>query len=191
MSKHNKTHTETDSMGSVEVPAERYWGSQTQRSLENFKIGNEVMPAELLNALALIKKAAATVNREQGKIDPLVANAIIKAADEVLSGQLDKEFPLVIWQTGSGTQTNMNMNEVLANSATELLNGRAGSEQIHPNDHVNCCQSSNDTFPTAMHIAAVVMIKEQLLPSLEHLDKNLSNSSDLFLLAACQKVGFA
>src|SRR5262249_6208080 len=143
------TRTETDSMGPIEVDDARYWGAQTQRSLENFRIGNERMPLELVHALALIKKASAMVNRELGLLPDDKARLIVAAADEVVSGDRDAEFPLVVWQTGSGTQTNMNVNEVIANRANELAGAARGAKQpIHPNDHVNLSQSSNDVFPS-------------------------------------------
>jgi len=148
---------EKDSMGPIEVPADRLWGAQTQRSLEHFRISSEKMPTALIHALALTKRAAASVNMDLGLLPAERANAIISAADEVLADQHTNEFPLSIWQTGSGTQTNMNMNEVLANRASELLGGVRGEERrVHPNDDVNKSQSSNDVFPTAMHVAAVI-----------------------------------
>ncbi len=168
------TRLESDSFGPIAVPSERYWGAQTQRSLENFRIGDERMPVPVIRALALIKKAAATVNDVLGVLDGKRARAIAAAADEVLAGTHDAEFPLVVWQTGSGTQTNMNINEVLANRANELLGGTRGAKQpVHPNDHVNLGQSSNDTFPTAMHVAAALQIDRLLLPALRHLHKAL------------------
>ena len=146
---------ERDTFGEIEVAAARLWGAQTQRSLEHFRISGERMPAELIRALALVKRACATVNRDLGDVPAATADAIIAAADEVLAGRHDEEFPLVVWQTGSGTQTNMNMNEVLANRASELLGGERGMRRVvHPNDDVNRGQSSNDVFPTAMHVAA-------------------------------------
>ena len=149
------TRIETDSFGPIEVPADRYWGAQTQRALQNFRIGTERMPQPLIRALAIVKRAAAETNLELGSLDAKRARAIGKAAQEVIDGKLDDHFPLVVWQTGSGTQTNMNMNEVIANRANELLGGKLGAkEPVHPNDHVNMSQSSNDCFPTAMHIAA-------------------------------------
>src|SRR6516164_1221057 len=157
---------ESDSMGKIDVPAEHYWGAQTQRSLIHFAIGHETMPRSLIRAIGILKKAAAEVNRQLGKLDEAKAALIVRAADEVISGKLDAEFPLRIWQTGSGTQTNMNANEVISNRAIELAGGVMGSKTpIHPNDHVNMSQSSNDTFPTAMHIAAVEEIVHRLLPS--------------------------
>ncbi|HEX3208165.1 MAG TPA: lyase family protein, partial [Geminicoccaceae bacterium] len=161
---------ETDTFGPIEVPADRYWGAQTQRSLQNFRIGTETMPAPLISALGMVKRAAARVNREQGRLEPRLADAIGRAAQEVVDGKLADHFPLVVWQTGSGTQSNMNANEVIANRANELLGAPLGSKSpVHPNDHVNLSQSSNDTFPTAMHIAAVQQVQHQLLPALEHL----------------------
>jgi len=164
------TRTETDSMGAIEVPADRYWGAQTQRSLQHFKIGSERFPREMLRALGLIKKACAVVNRDLGLLDAERVGAIIQAADEVIAGGLDEHFPLVIWQTGSGTQTNMNANEVIANRAIEILGGRLGSKKpVHPNDDVNRSQSSNDVFPTAIHVAAAEQIARRLLPAVEAL----------------------
>jgi len=158
---------ETDTMGAVEVPADRYWGAQTQRSRENFKIGTERMPLPLIRAYGILKRAAAEANMEMGELDKKIGKAIVAAADEVIQGKLDDHFPLVVWQTGSGTQTNMNANEVISNRAIEMLGGEMGSKKpVHPNDHVNRSQSSNDTFPTAMHIAAVLEINERLLPAL-------------------------
>ena len=162
--------TETDSFGPLEVPADKYWGAQTQRSLGNFKIGGERQPAALVRALGIIKYAAALTNMEQDLLDKNLANAIVQAAREVAEGKLDAHFPLVVWQTGSGTQSNMNANEVISNRAIEILGGTMGSKSpVHPNDHVNRSQSSNDTFPTAMHIAAVEQIQHLLLPALDHL----------------------
>src|SRR5437588_6603671 len=154
-----KTRIETDSFGPIEVQADRYWGAQTQRSLENFPIGSDRMPIALVHALGVVKLASAEVNHELGLIDARRMRAIIHAAREVIDGKLDDHFPLVVWQTGSGTQTNMNVNEVIANRANELLGGKLGAKQpVHPNDHVNMSQSSNDSFPTAMHIAAAMHI---------------------------------
>ncbi|WP_420412172.1 class II fumarate hydratase [Roseibium sp.] len=162
--------TETDSFGSLEIPSDKYYGAQTARSLINFPIGGETMPRPLVHALGVIKQAAARVNKAQGKLDPKLAGAIEQAASEVALGKLDEHFPLVVWQTGSGTQSNMNSNEVVANRAIEILGGVVGSKDpVHPNDHCNMSQSSNDTFPTAMHIAAAREIKETLLPALAHL----------------------
>jgi fumarate hydratase, class II len=163
------TRIEQDSMGEIEVPADKLWGAQTQRSLAHFAIGGERFPRSFLWALGVVKKACARVNRELNELEPAVADAIIAAADEVASGALDEHFPLVIWQTGSGTQTNMNANEVIANRAIQILGGAAGSRQVHPNDHVNRSQSSNDVFPTAMHVAAVERIHERLEPAIEKL----------------------
>lgn len=173
---------EKDTLGTIEVPAERLWGAQTQRSLENFRISTECMPTELLMALAMVKRACAIVNRDLGLLPPNKADALIKAADEVLANQHIREFPLSIWQTGSGTQTNMNMNEVLANRASELLGGALGLKRIvHPNDEVNLGQSSNDIFPTAMHIAAASGIFHHLLPALRTLRKTLAQKSAMFV----------
>ncbi len=170
-----KSRTETDSFGPIEVPADRYWGAQTQRSLANFKIGTDRMPPSLVRAFGIVKKAAAAVNAEAGKLDKGLADAICRAADEVIDGRLADHFPLVVWQTGSGTQTNMNANEVVANRAIELLGGELGAKSpVHPNDHVNLGQSSNDSFPTAMHIAAVEEIHHRLVPGLEHLHAALA-----------------
>ena len=182
------TRIEIDSLGPVEVPAHRYWGAQTQRSLDNFPIGNHRMKRALLRALGMIKKAAATVHEALGQLDSQRAEAIRRAADEVIGGALDDHFPLVIWQTGSGTQTNMNVNEVVANRAIEILGGKKGSKSpVHPNDHVNLGQSSNDTFPTAMHIAATEEIHSHLLPALEHLHTTLNEKARAF--AEIVKVG--
>ncbi len=168
------TRTERDTMGTVEVPADRYWGAQTQRSLDHFRIGEHRFPREMIRALGLVKKACALVNRELGLLPEDKARAIVRAADEVVEGLLDDHFPLMIWQTGSGTQTNMNANEVIANRAIELLGGRPGSQQpVHPNDDVNRSQSSNDTFPTAMHVAAVERIEGRLVPAMAALAATL------------------
>jgi fumarate hydratase, class II len=175
MAKESPTRIERDTMGDVAVPAERYWGAQTQRSLENFRIGGERMPAPLIRALALEKKAAALANMAMGELNAKLGKAIVDAADEVIAGKHDDEFPLVVWQTGSGTQTNMNMNEVLANRANEMLGARRGAKSpVHPNDHVNRSQSSNDSFPTAMHVAVVEEIHRRLLPALRHLHAALA-----------------
>ncbi len=172
---------ETDSLGEVRVPSDRYWGAQTQRSLENFKIGGERMPVPLIRALGIQKKAAALVNEELGELEPRIARAIQQAAGEVIDGKLDDHFPLVVWQTGSGTQTNMNANEVIANRAIEILGGELGSKDpVHPNDHVNRGQSSNDTFPTAMHIAAAREVRDVLLPGLERLRASLAAKAEAF-----------
>jgi len=166
--------TETDAMGAIEVPADRLWGAQTQRSRENFRIGEERVPIPLIRALGVIKRAAATVNRDMGKLDPRLAEAIAAAAGEVAAGKLDDHFPLVVWQTGSGTQTNMNANEVIANRANVLLGGKAGTKTpVHPNDHVNMSQSSNDTVPSAIHVAAADEIHRRLLPALRRLAEAL------------------
>lgn len=161
---------ERDALGEVEVPADHYWGAQTQRSLQHFSIGDDRMPIEVCRALALVKRAAATVNAGRGLLDPRLAAAIVRAADEVVAGELDDEFPLYVWQTGSGTQTNMNVNEVISNRAIQLLGGALGSKDpVHPNDHVNKGQSSNDAFPTAMHLATAAAVGERLLPAVEAL----------------------
>jgi fumarate hydratase class II len=175
------TRTETDSFGPIEVPADRYWGAQTQRSLQNFRIGTERMPIPLVRALGLIKQAAALTNKELGNLDEGIADAIATAAEQVVKGEFDDEFPLVVWQTGSGTQSNMNANEVIANRANEILGGERGAKSpVHPNDHVNRSQSSNDTFPTAMHIAAVQEIHHSLLPALVRLYDALTEKSEEF-----------
>ncbi|HOV19069.1 class II fumarate hydratase [Ottowia sp.] len=177
----NTTRAERDSFGFIDVAAERLWGAQTQRSLQNFDISGERQPKEIIRALALVKRAAAAVNERLGKLDPTKAGAIIRAADEVLAGEHDGEFPLVVWQTGSGTQTNMNVNEVLANRASELLGGVRGEERlVHPNDDVNKSQSSNDTYPTAMNLAAVESIEQRLLPALAALRETLAAKSAAF-----------
>ncbi|MDD0843145.1 class II fumarate hydratase [Pseudomonas sp. Gutcm_11s] len=169
---------ETDSIGAIEVPEDAYWGAQTQRSLINFAIGEQRMPLPVVHALALIKKAAARVNNRIGELPPDIARLIEQAADEVLAGQLDEQFPLVVWQTGSGTQSNMNVNEVIAGRANELAGqGRGGKSPVHPNDHVNRAQSSNDSFPTAMHIAAVQAVHHQLLPAIAELSGALSEQA--------------
>lgn len=172
---------EKDSMGAIDVPADKLWGAQTQRSLEHFRISTEKMPVSLIQALALTKRAAAKVNQDLGLLTADKATAIINAADEVLAGKHPDEFPLAIWQTGSGTQSNMNMNEVLANRASELLGGVRGMERkVHPNDDVNKSQSSNDVFPTAMHVAAVIAIREQLIPQLNVLKTTLNEKAQAF-----------
>ncbi|MGH6719891.1 MAG: class II fumarate hydratase [Alphaproteobacteria bacterium] len=166
--------TESDSFGPIQVPADRYWGAQTQRSLHYFRIGDERMPAPLIAAFGEVKHAAAKVNRDLGRLEPAVAKAIMAVADEVADGRLADHFPLVVWQTGSGTQTNMNVNEVIANRANEMLGAGLGAKRpVHPNDHVNLGQSSNDSFPTAMHIAAACEIDRRLVPALRHLHKAL------------------
>ncbi|CUV09696.1 Fumarate hydratase class II [hydrothermal vent metagenome] len=173
--------TEKDSMGPVQVPNDRYYGAQTQRSLNNFKIGKEHFPREFIRAYGIIKKAAATVNSATGLLDPQLAKTISSSADEVITGKLDDHFPLVVWQTGSGTQTNMNVNEVIANRAIEMAGGTLGSKDpVHPNDHVNMGQSTNDTFPTAINIAAVECVVHQLLPNLERLRDGLHAKEEEF-----------
>ncbi|MBL0420290.1 class II fumarate hydratase [Ramlibacter sp. AW1] len=175
------TRIEHDTFGPIEVPADRLWGAQTQRSLQHFAISGERQPREIIRALVQVKRASAVVNRQLGLLDERKASAIAAAADEVLAGGHEAEFPLVVWQTGSGTQTNMNVNEVLANRASELLGGSRGAgRQVHPNDDVNRSQSSNDVFPTAMHVAAVVAIREQVLPALEGLRSTLQAKSGEF-----------
>jgi fumarate hydratase class II len=176
-----KTRTETDTFGPIEVPAAHYWGAQTQRSLQNFDIGEERMPTPLIHALGIVKQAAALANAELGLIEPRLARAIADAAAEVAAGKRDGEFPLRVWQTGSGTQTNMNANEVIANLANEALGGRRGAKSpAHPNDHVNLSQSSNDAFPTAMHIAAVREINGRLVPALRGLQAALAEKVEAF-----------
>ena len=179
--KKDKTRIETDSIGGIEVSADVYWGAQTQRSLQNFKIGGERMPPPMIRALGIVKKAAARVNRRLGALDKDIAKAIDQAADEVIAGKLNDHFPLVVWQTGSGTQSNMNANEVISNRACQMMRKPMGKKTpVHPNDHVNRGQSSNDTFPTAMHIAAVEQVHHELLPALEHLHKALQAKSRQF-----------
>ena len=176
-----ETRTERDSFGPIEVPAGRLWGAQTQRSLETFRIGEERMPLALVHALALVKKAVALANAELGVLEERKAKAIVAAADEVLAGRHDGEFPLVVWQTGSGTQTNMNVNEVLANRASELLGGPRGEKRlVHPNDDVNRGQSSNDVFPTAMHVAAATAVRRELLPAVADLRDVLRRKAGAF-----------
>jgi len=173
------TRTETDSFGPLEVPADRYWGAQSQRSLGNFKIGWEKQPTPIVRALGIVKWAAAEVNMSLGKLDTTIGDAIVKAAAEVAEGKLDTHFPLVVWQTGSGTQSNMNANEVISNRAIEILGGVMGSKKpVHPNDHVNMSQSSNDTYPTAMHIAAAEEIHHRLLPALQVLRNALNDKAE-------------
>jgi fumarate hydratase, class II len=172
------TRREFDSLGDVDVPADKYWGAQTQRSLQHFSIGNDHMPIGVYRAYGLVKKACAMVNEQAGRLEPWRAKAIIQAADEAITGKLDDQFPLYVWQTGSGTQSNMNVNEVLSNRAIQLLGGELGSQQpVGPNDHVNMGQSSNDTFPTAMHIAAVAAIDDQLIPSVKALHDEIAAKS--------------
>ncbi|MGY8962495.1 MAG: class II fumarate hydratase [Rhodospirillales bacterium] len=177
----SRTRTETDSIGVIQVPSDHLWGAQTQRSLENFPIGTERMPLEIVRAFGLQKQAAAIANKGLGVLPAEIAAAIIQASSEVASGNHDNEFPLVVWQTGSGTQTNMNANEVIANRANEILGGKRGDKKpVHPNDHVNAGQSSNDTFPTVMHIAAVQEIQNRLLPGLARLQDALATKSEAF-----------
>ena len=184
----DSTRIEKDTFGPIEVPAARLWGAQTQRSLEHFRISGERMPVEIVRALALIKRAAATVNEALGVLEAPKARAIEAAADEVLDGKWPDEFPLVVWQTGSGTQSNMNLNEVLANRASELMGGERGERRrVHPNDDVNHSQSSNDVFPTAMHVAAVVALRDRLLPPLGVLRATLDAKAEAF--TAIVKIG--
>jgi fumarate hydratase class II len=183
-----KIRTETDSFGPIEVIADRYWGAQTERSRQNFRIGHDRMPMPIVRALGTVKLAAAQTNLELGLLDQRCARAIIRAAQEVIDGKLDDHFPLVVWQTGSGTQSNMNLNEVIANRAIELLGGELGTKKpVHPNDHVNMSQSSNDSFPTAMHIAAAQRITADLIPSLDRLLKALRKKEKAF--ARIVKIG--
>jgi len=180
-SRSNATRRETDSFGPIEVPADRYWGAQTERSRQNFRIGEDRMPIAIVRALGIVKLASAETNRELGLIDARRARAIVRAAREVIDGKLDDHFPLVVWQTGSGTQTNMNLNEVIANRANELLGGELGAKKpVHPNDHVNMSQSSNDSFPTAMHIAAAMHITADLIPALSELHRALRKKQKTF-----------
>ncbi|AGT07974.1 class II fumarate hydratase [Paracoccus aminophilus] len=170
-----KTRTETDSFGPLEVDASKYWGAQTQRSIMNFPIGWEKQPVPIIRALGVIKQAAAEVNMATGNLDPKIGNAMVEAAKEVVAGKFDDNFPLVVWQTGSGTQSNMNANEVISNRAIEILGGELGSKKpVHPNDHVNMGQSSNDTFPTAMHVGIAMLARDLLIPGLEKLHKALA-----------------
>jgi len=174
-----KTRIEKDTMGEIEVPLDAYWAAQTQRSIQNFKIGEEKMPYEITRAFSYLKKAVALVNKDLGKLDAKKADAIAQAADDMLAGKLDGNYPLVVWQTGSGTQSNMNNNEVLANRATEILGGDFRKEKlVHPNDDVNKSQSSNDTYPTALHVAAVIAVEEQLLPAIAKLKDTLQAKSE-------------
>jgi fumarate hydratase class II len=176
-----KTRIERDSFGPIEVPADRYWGAQTERSHRNFRIGSERMPLPIIHALGIIKRASAEVNQRLGSLDARRSKAIVRAAQEVIDGKLDDHFPLVVWQTGSGTQTNMNVNEVVAARANELLGGKRGAKgSVHPNDHVNMSQSSNDSFPTAMHIAAAQEIVHRLIPALTHLQAALEKKTKEF-----------
>jgi fumarate hydratase class II len=180
-SKASKTRVESDAFGPLDIPADRLWGAQTQRSLQNFRIGSERMPIEIVRALGLIKRAAAEVNRDLGSLDRKRAGAIIAAAQDIADGELDDHFPLLVWQTGSGTQTNMNVNEVIANAANVALGSALGAKKpVHPNDHVNMSQSSNDSVPTAMHIAAAIAIRDRLLPALKTLQAALDKKSREF-----------
>ncbi|MFT3987069.1 class II fumarate hydratase [Aestuariivirga sp.] len=173
-----KTRTETDTFGPLEVDASRYWGAQSQRSIGNFKIGWEKQPLPIVRALGIVKRAAAEVNMALGRLDPKIGETIVKAAQEVIEGKLDAHFPLVVWQTGSGTQSNMNANEVISNRAIEMLGGEMGSKKpVHPNDHVNMSQSSNDTYPTAMHIACAEEIEHRLIPALQKLRNALNDKA--------------
>ena len=176
-----ETRTETDTFGPIEVPADRYWGAQAQRSLGNFKIGWEKQPLSVIRALGIVKQAAARANMTLGRLPQDIGNAIVEAAQEVIDGKLNDHFPLVVWQTGSGTQSNMNANEVISNRAIEILGGEKGSKKpVHPNDHVNMSQSSNDTYPTAMHIACAEQITHHLIPGLKHLHEALSAKENEF-----------
>ena len=173
-----KTRTETDTFGPIEVEADKYWGAQAQRSLSNFKIGEEKMPRPVVRALGIVKRAAAEANMELGRLDPKIGAAIVQAAQEVIEGKLDAHFPLSVWQTGSGTQSNMNANEVISNRAIAIMGGEQGSKKpVHPNDHVNMSQSSNDTFPTAMHVAAAEEIEHRLKPALQKLRNALNDKA--------------
>ncbi|MEH6676101.1 class II fumarate hydratase [Phenylobacterium sp.] len=175
------TRTESDTFGPIEVPTDRYWGAQSQRSIGNFKIGWEKQPQPMIRALGVVKRAAAEANMELGRLDPKIGAAIVQAAQEVIDGKLDDHFPLVVWQTGSGTQSNMNANEVISNRAIEILGGVMGSKSpVHPNDHVNMSQSSNDTYPTAMHIACAEQVARELMPALEHLHTALKAKAENF-----------
>ncbi|MGJ4887782.1 class II fumarate hydratase [Bradyrhizobium sp. HKCCYLRH3099] len=187
-SANSPTRTETDSFGPIEVAADRYWGAQTERSRQNFRIGHDRMPMGVVRALALVKMAAAKTNQELGLLKPRMAEAIVQAAQEIIDGKLDDHFPLVVWQTGSGTQSNMNLNEVIANRASELMGGERGTKKpVHPNDHVNMSQSSNDCFPTAMHIAAARAIAGHLVPALSELLASLRAKQEAF--AGIVKIG--
>ncbi|MDO8396824.1 MAG: class II fumarate hydratase [Bradyrhizobium sp.] len=187
-SRSKSTRSETDSFGPIEVSSERYWGAQTERSRHNFRIGRDRMPMDIIRALGIVKLASAETNRELGLLDARRARAIVRAAREVIEGRFDDHFPLVVWQTGSGTQTNMNLNEVIANRASELLGGELGTKKpVHPNDHVNMSQSSNDSFPTAMHIAAATRITADLIPALSELHRALRRKEKAF--ARIVKIG--
>ena len=181
MSNIDNFRVEFDSMGDINVPNDKYWGAQTQRSLHHFDIGNDIMPMEVVKAFGILKKSAAIVNNKLGKLDDNLTDLIVKAADEVISGSLNDHFPLHVWQTGSGTQSNMNVNEVISNRAIEIADGKIGSQEpIHPNNHVNMSQSSNDTFPTAMHIAAVEALKNKLIPAVTKLRDSLAKKAEEF-----------
>ncbi len=187
-SRSKSTRSETDSFGPIEVPSASYWGAQTERSRHNFRIGRDRMPMDVIRALGIVKLASAETNRELGLLDARRAGAIVRAAREVIEGKFDDHFPLVVWQTGSGTQTNMNLNEVIANRASELLGGELGTKKpVHPNDHVNMSQSSNDSFPTAMHIAAATRIIADLIPALSELHRALRKKEKAF--AGIVKIG--
>src|SRR5512140_113365 len=176
-----KTRTETDTFGPIDVYASRYWGAQAERSRNNFKIGWEKQPAPIVRALGIVKRAAAETNMALGRLDPKIGQAVINAAQEVIEGKLNDHFPLAVWQTGSGTQSNMNANEVISNRAIQMLGGKMGSKSpIHPNDHVNMSQSSNDCYPTAMHIACADEVARRLMPALEHLHAALKTKTDQF-----------
>ena len=178
MTDQSKTRTETDTFGPIEVAADRYWGAQAQRSLGNFKIGWEKQPLPVVRALGIVKRAAAETNMALGHLDKKIGETIVKAAQEVIEGKLDDHFPLAVWQTGSGTQSNMNANEVISNRAIEMLGGVMGCKKpVHPNDHVNMSQSSNDTYPTAMHIACAEEIVHRLLPALQKLRNALNDKA--------------
>ena len=183
----SEMRSESDSMGTVDVPADRYWGAQTQRSLHHFSIGDDRMPIEVVRAFGTLKKACALVNQDLGKLSADKAELIVAAADEVIEGKLDDHFPLYVWQTGSGTQSNMNANEVISNRAIEMVGREMGSKKpIHPNDDVNMSQSSNDTFPTAMHIAAAAAVIQRLLPAVRELREALANKAEEFDLITCR-----
>ncbi len=174
----SKTRNETDTFGKIEVASDRYWGAQSQRSLQNFRIGWEKQPQPIVRALGIVKRAAAETNMDLGRLDSKIGKAVIQAAQEVIEGKLDDHFPLVVWQTGSGTQSNMNANEVISNRAIEMLGGEKGSKKpVHPNDHVNMSQSSNDTYPTAMHIACAEEIVHRLIPALQTLRNALNDKA--------------
>src|SRR4029077_15128905 len=174
-----KTRTETATFGPIEVPADRYWGAQAQRSLGNFKIGLERQPLPIVRTLGIVKRAAAETNMDLGHLDTKLGDGIVRSAQEVIDGKLNDHFPLVVWQTGSGTQSNMNANEVISNRAIEMLGGEMGSKKpVHPNDHVNMSQSSNDTYPTAMHIACAEEIHNQLIPALTELRDALNDKAE-------------